>query len=263
VLRGILNAVPLSVLLLAAVGLTLAVVLLAVWVIRRTVPETREGFHAEISAPMLGIVAALFGLILAFVIIIAYENFLEASADVSREADALASIVRDSAAFSEPEGDHVRGAVGKYVHSVVEDEWPLLREGHDSSETANALDGVFDAMQTVEPKSAGATGFFDDSVRQLNDALDSRRDRLEAARGGLPVEMALLILFSSLVIVGYAVLVGSPHFWFHVLGPAAIAIVVAFSLVVLLDLSYPFSGDVSVDPAPFETGVLAQFFEPR
>jgi uncharacterized membrane protein YqhA len=87
VLRGILNAVPLSVLLLAAVGLTLAVVLLAVWVIRRTVPETREGFHAEISAPMLGVVAALFGLILAFVIIIAYENFLEASADVSREAD--------------------------------------------------------------------------------------------------------------------------------------------------------------------------------
>jgi hypothetical protein len=238
-------------------------VILAVWVIRRTVPETREGFHAEISAPMLGVVAALFGLILAFVIIIAYENFLEASADVSREADALASIVRDSAAFSEPEGDRVRGAVGKYVHSVVEDEWPLLREGHDSSETANALDGVFDAMQTVEPKSAGATGFFDDSVRQLNDALDSRRDRLEAARGGLPVEMALLILFSSLVIVGYAVLVGSPHFWFHVLGPAAIAIVVAFSLVVLLDLSYPFSGDVTVDPAPFETGVLAQFFEPR
>jgi hypothetical protein len=118
VLRGILNAVPLSVLLLGAVGLTLAVVILAVWVIRRTVPETREGFHAEISAPMLGVVAALFGLILAFVIIIAYENFLEASADVSREADAVASIVRDSAAFSEPEGDRVRGAVGKYVHSV-------------------------------------------------------------------------------------------------------------------------------------------------
>ena len=86
-LRGILNAVPLSVLLFAAVALTLAVVLLAVWVIRRTVPATREGFHAEISAPMLGVVAALFGLLFAFVIIIAYENFLDASADVSREAD--------------------------------------------------------------------------------------------------------------------------------------------------------------------------------
>ena len=82
-----------------AVVLIVALVVVAVWFIRRTVPSTREGFHAEISAPMLGVVAALFGLLLAFVIITAYENFIEAGADVNREADALASIVRDSTAF--------------------------------------------------------------------------------------------------------------------------------------------------------------------
>ena len=99
VVRGVLNTVPITVLLLAAVALTIAAVVGAVWLVRRTVPSTREGFHAEISAPMLGVVAALFGLLLAFVIITAYENFLEASADVDREADSLASIVRDSSAF--------------------------------------------------------------------------------------------------------------------------------------------------------------------
>jgi hypothetical protein len=262
VLRGILNAVPIPVLMLAAVGLTFGVVVLAVWLVRRTVPATREGFHAEISAPMLGVVAALFGLLLAFVIIIAYENFLETSADVSREADSLASLVRDSAAFAEPEGDRVRDAVGNYVRAVVDEEWERMHDGSDSPRSLSALDGVFAALQSVEPRSPGATGFFDDSVRQLNDALKARRDRLEAARGGLPFEMAALILFSSFVIVGYAVLVGSPNFWFHVLGPAAIAIVVAFSLLVLLDLSYPLSGDVTIDPEPFQSGVLAQFFEP-
>jgi hypothetical protein len=96
----------------------------------------------------------------------------------------------------------------------------------------------------------------------LSDALDARRDRLEASRGGLPFEMTALILFSSIVIVGYAVLVGSPNFWFHVLGPAAIAVVVVFSLLVLADLSYPFSGDVAIDPEPFDTGALARFFAP-
>jgi hypothetical protein len=64
------------------------------------------------------------------------------------------------------------------------------------------------------------------------------------------------------VILGYALLVGSPHFWFHALGPTAIAIVVAFSLVVLFDLSYPFSGEVTITPQPYKTGVLAQFFAP-
>jgi flagellar biogenesis protein FliO len=49
VLRSILDTVPLTLLLIAALGFSVAVVLLAVWLIRRIVPATREGFHAEIS----------------------------------------------------------------------------------------------------------------------------------------------------------------------------------------------------------------------
>ena len=241
-LRGILNAVPVSLLVAAAVILTLGVVILAVWLARRMVPATKEGFHAEISAPMVGVVAALFGLLLAFVIIIAYENFLDASANVSREADALSSIVRDSDAF--PGGERESAAVGNYVRSVVVHEWPEMRDGDASPRARSGMDGIFAAFRTVEPRSARAKAFYDDAVRQLNTALDSRRDRLEAAEGGLPAEIGALILFGTFVIVGYAVLVGSPHFGFHALGPAAIGIVVAFSLVVLVDLSYPFSGDL-------------------
>ena len=36
--------------------------------------------------------------------------------------------------------------------------------------------------------------------------------------------------------------------------------IVAVSLVVLFDLSYPFSGDVAISPADFKTGTLSQFF---
>jgi Protein of unknown function (DUF4239) len=186
VVRGVLNAVPITVLLLAAVALTIAAVVGGVWLVRRKVPPTKEGFHAEISAPMLGVVAALFGLLLAFVIITAYENFIEAGADVNREADALASIVRDSTAFPQPEGEHVRAAVRTYVRTVVDEEWGQMREGRDSLQASRALDGVFAALQAVEPTTPAATGFYDDSVRQLNDALDARRDRLEASAAGFP-----------------------------------------------------------------------------
>ena len=94
----------------------------------------------------------------------------------------------------------------------------------------------------------------------MNDALDARRNRIQNAVGGLPWDIAALILFSSFVVVAYAVLVGSPSYWFHLLGPAAIASVVAVSLVVLVDLSYPFSGDFAIPPDDFQTGVLEAFF---
>jgi hypothetical protein len=82
------------------------------------------------------------------------------------------------------------------------------------------------------------------------------RERDPQAKG------TVLVLVGSFVMLGYAVLVGSRRFAFHVLGAGAIALVVALSLVVLLDLSFPFSGDLAISPSPFRTGVLSQFFAP-
>jgi Protein of unknown function (DUF4239) len=147
--RDVLNAVPTAWLLLAAVVLSLGVVLLCVRLVRHLVPDTRDGYHAEVSAPMLNVVAAVFGLLLAFVIVIAYQNFLGAQANVSQEGDALASIVRDSDAFPEPGRANVHRAVGAYVRAVVTDEWPEMRNGDESVRAANALDGIFAAFRTV------------------------------------------------------------------------------------------------------------------
>jgi hypothetical protein len=110
------------------------------------------------------------------------------------------------------------------------------------------------------PRSPSAAAFDDESVRQLIAALAARRDRLVDARGGLPWVIAALLLVGSLVIVGYAVLVGSRSFWFHAIGAGSIALVIGMSLVVLATLIYPFSGDLAIDSGPFQAGSLAQFF---
>ena len=118
---------------------------------------------------------------------------------------------------------------------------------------------MFTALQGFDPGSPRETAFYDDSVRQLNTALDARRDRLDDAGGGLPWVIGALILVGSVVIIGYAVLVGSTSYWFHAIGAGAIALVVGLSLVVLVDLIYPFSGDLSVGSGAFDSGILAQF----
>jgi hypothetical protein len=259
-MRSLLNAFPISVIMLVAVCTSAIIVVAAVWLVRRVVPSTRDGFHAEISAPMLGVVAALFGLILAFVIILAYENFIDANDNASKEADAMASIARDSEAFPEPGRTNVQNAVRDYVRTVVKHEWPAMHEGHDSKLALSSMSELFAAFRTVRPTTPMSNGFYDDAVRQLNNALDARRDRIDTATGGMPRDIAVLVLFSSLIIVIYAIFVGSPSFWFHALGPVAIAVVVALSLVVLSDLTYPYSGDVALRPEAFQQGALERYF---
>jgi hypothetical protein len=260
VLRGVVNHVPTWLLLIAVVAGIVGLVVLLVWLVRRLVPGVREGFDAEVSSQMLGVVAALFGLLFAFVIVIAYQNYTDAQSNASDEADALATIVRDSGAFPQPARDGVRVAVGRYVRTVVNDEWPRMRRGEDSAHAWTAVAGMFTALQGFDPDSPRAKAFYDDSVRQLNTALVARRNRLDDADGGLPSAITALILVGSVVIVGYAVLVGSRSFWFHTIGAGAIALVVGLSLVVLVDLTYPFSGDLSVNPDSFKSGILEQFF---
>jgi hypothetical protein len=58
VVRGILNTVPTGLLVVAVVCLSFGGVVLAVWLIRRYVPATREEFNSEIVAAMLGVLAA-------------------------------------------------------------------------------------------------------------------------------------------------------------------------------------------------------------
>ena len=249
-------------LLIAVVAAIVGLVLLLVWLVRRLVPSVAEGFDAEVASQMLGVVAALFGLLLAFIIVLAYQDYGDTQSQVSDEADALEAIVRDSEAFPQVERDEVRRAVGAYVRIVVDEEWSRMQDGDDSARAWAAVDGVYRALQAVEPDSARAEAFYDDAVRQLNDALDARRDRLDDAAGGLPWVIVVLLLVGSVVILGYTILVGSRSFGFHAVGAASIALVVGLSLVVLIALVYPFTGDLAVDPEPFRSGSLAQFFGP-
>jgi hypothetical protein len=263
VLRGADNDLPTWVLVLLVVGLIVAVVLLGVWLVRRYVPLTREGFDAEVSSQLLGVVATVFGLLLAFVVVITFQGYSDADSNARQEADAMAQIVRDSGAFSPADRARVSAAAGAYVRAVVNDEWPRLREGHDSALAWSKIGALYRALESADPTTPAARSFYDDSVSRLNDALAARRHRISVASGELSSLVAGLLLLGTFVILGYVVLVGSRSAAFHAIGAGSIALVLGFSLAVLLLYNYPYSGDLAISPHAFQTGVLAQYFQPR
>ena len=260
VLRSFVNHAPVAVVIPATVIGTIGVVLLGVWLVRRFIPVTREGFDAEVSSQMLGVVASLFGLLLAFVIVIEFQNFGGAQDNVAKEADSLAAIVRDTSSFPPAQAQLVRRAVGIYIRQVTNDEWPALRLGHEGTQATKDVSGIYAAFQQLHPTTPQTTAFYNDAVRQLNEALVARRDRLSAASGGLPPLILALIAVGAVIILGYVLLVGSRRFWFHAIGACSISVIIVLSLVVLVDLSYPFSGDLVVSSSPFKTGELAPVY---
>ena len=79
VFLSLVNAVPIGALVVIVVALVVGLTLLGVRLARRIVPATRDGFDAEVSLPaLLGVVATLFGLLLAFVVVLTFQAYGDA-----------------------------------------------------------------------------------------------------------------------------------------------------------------------------------------
>ncbi|MEU2832013.1 hypothetical protein ABZ667_25570 [Streptomyces lavendulae] len=152
-------------------------------------------------------------------------------------------------------------ALGGYVHAVVEDRWPRTRAGNPSyGATESHLQDAFRALQTYDPHGQAEQVFYEQAVGHLDDIASQGRARLTMARRELPPLLQALAFGGALVLIPLTFLYGLRKLRVQVLCVASVAGLVGFSLLLVFVLDRPFSGDLSVSPAPYREGALAQYW---
>ena len=71
-------------------------------IVRRLVPVDHLRKNHEVAGITFGVLGAFYGLVLAFVIVAAWEQFTAANANSHQEASALESLYKLGAGFAEP-----------------------------------------------------------------------------------------------------------------------------------------------------------------
>ncbi|MFH7595595.1 DUF4239 domain-containing protein [Streptomyces racemochromogenes] len=243
------------------VGATVVLAVAGTVLLRRRHPSLARGEHNDMVGVTLGMFGAIYGIILAFVIVTLWTQLEEAQTIVAKEATSAALITRDAAAFPKPVRERVDTAVSGYVHAVVEDQWPRMRAGNPSyGATEVHLQDAFQALQTYVPQSQAEQVFYEQAANQLNDMAAQRRARITMARQELPPLLQALAFGGALVLIPLTFLYGLRKMLVQVLFVASVAALVAFSLLLVFVLDRPFSGDLSVSPAPYREGALAQYW---
>src|SRR5215472_15357670 len=82
--------------------------------------------------PMIQVTGTLFAVVLAFVILAAFQTYNGARAGAQSEAAALLDMARAAALFPPAQRDELRGDFVCYGRAVVNQEWPAMRHGHSS-----------------------------------------------------------------------------------------------------------------------------------
>jgi len=240
--------IPLTIfVIITAVGLSM----LGLSIVWRFVPRKILKMHNDLTGAIFGAVALAYTVLLAFVVVVSWQNFDKARSYVETEANCLVSLHRSSAAFSATFRDEVRSQIKDYAGIVVNKEWQMLARGQESMEASQALRKIWDFYTNYEPKTEKEKVFFLESVSKLYGLREARRLRIVASRTGLHPIMWFILAVGAVATISFTFFFGSDIFSAHVVMASILAVLIALILLAVLSFEFPFTGGVKVDPEVF------------
>jgi len=244
--------IPTFVLGIAIVAISIGVALGGLVLVRRSVELRSLESHHDVAGFVLAVVGVVYAVLLAFVVVVTWEQFEDARATADTEASLVGSLYRDSFAL-DTGGARLRVALEGYADSVVDDEWPEMSENQrESPRTDAALNSVWTAIRAAEPKGDGSTVFYDEAVSRLLDATQDRRTRLLHSGNSLPAPVWWVLIFGAVICVAFTYLFGVERFKAQAIIVGALAGTIGLVLFLILALDLPFTGDVGVGPTAME-----------
>lgn len=252
-----LAALPTVVLFLGlmAVGLLIAAGLS--WLATHAIEDDVRTRTSTSVTTVVGVVAGLYAVLIAFVIVNEWQTFNDAQAKVADESAALTGAYFDAGVLPEPVRTQMQTAIVGYDRSVICDEIPYLADHQGPAlKTRAALQKLYEATADAPP-SVQASPFYGNAVTQIAAVSTARRGRINAASSPLPELLLVVILATSLALVAVASVLDTQHRRWHLILTTALTILVALNLALVITLNRPFDGAATVSDAALREGVPA------
>ncbi|MEA2189481.1 MAG: hypothetical protein QOK16_4492 [Solirubrobacteraceae bacterium] len=255
--RSLLNTLPTWVLALAGVGGCAALAVAGLLLVRKRFPELGRTEINDVAGIAIGVLAAVYGIILGFVIVSLYEDFTAAEANVVSEAAQLIQLYEDTRGM--PIARAMQDEMRTYVANVRFREFELMKEGRSYAQLGDKHVGdMYRVLRGYSPRTENRVAFYEDAVTQLNAVVSSRIERLHDATQELPTPFAVLLLVGAALLIASMYLLAVPKLHVHMTIVIAVAVLTSFNLLIAVALDHPFSGDVSVSSKAFGEDKLAE-----
>jgi Protein of unknown function (DUF4239) len=214
--------------------------------VRRYVALDRLTINNEIAGFKFATVGVLYAVLLAFVIIVVWEKFSDAEANVVREAGAAENLYRLSQGLGDLSGPDLRKAVATYLKAAIADDWPAMDKGTvGAGEPAKqALDAIYRMLSVVNDQRNRAV--VAEIFSQLDRMTEARRSRLIAAEGAVPNVIWLVLLGGAAVTISFTFFFGMESLRAQTVMTGLLALLIFAELLVVIAIDRPFTGAVKV-----------------
>jgi len=214
----------------------------------RLIPAARAAEAEPTAHAILEAIAALYGVLVAFVLAGAWDRLDQTRAAVRLEANAITDLQQIASVLPPPTRDELGRAIAAYRESVLE-ELRLWDTGRTSTETDALVDRMLRILAGFEPPTAGQAELQSRAFDVVEELSDQRGVRLAMAQRTPPA-----VLWAILIGGGAATLAVAAASSLGRRLPAAyvalLAAVIAFALFAIYALSHPMRSGLAAEMAP-------------
>jgi Protein of unknown function (DUF4239) len=204
-----------------------------------------ETLHVEVHAvgAYLAVIGALYGIIVAFLMFVVWEQFNRVQTGLGKEAAALEDLCRVATFLAARDSaGRIRLAVRHYVKSTVSDEAPRLARGEESTVARDQFAALLQAVRGADVTTGKDDVVFDELLRALARVMEARDDRLTVSVTRIPGTLWNMVVFVSIVVFGGFLVLWVHALWLSLFMVAAVAGSITFLLSTLKDMDNPFVG---------------------
>jgi hypothetical protein len=232
--------------------------LIGLGLVRRLAPVDQLAQHTDVAGYVYAVVGVIYAVVLALVVIAAWEEYRDAREAVADEASAVLNLARAANGWPAGDRDEVESALTAYARQVVDVEWPAMARG-DFGPTADTVteNRLWQALNEADESAATKSASYETALQQLDDLGAARRNRLLLGEEGLPVSMAVILIVGAVVTVGFAYIFAVANGLLHALMIASLAVLVTLLLLLQFQLGMPFQGVSAIEPTAMKL-VLAE-----
>jgi hypothetical protein len=222
------------------------------YLVRILVPLERLKQNHEVAGFTFGVIGAFYGLLLAFVIVAAWQRFDRAVADVQSEGVALTSLYRLSKGFREPVAAEMQKAIRTYTHKLVEVDWPdMANYRYASIEDSMGPLVLWQIVTNYKSENDSRQEMLvDKSFDQLTELSNAYSLRYLYSRESLPSVVWVVIYFGLAITIGFSYFFGLETFRSQALMCAIFSSLLGLTIVAILELAHPYQGAVTVSDRP-------------
>lgn len=224
---------------------------LGLYLVRVLVPLERLKQNHEVAGFTFGVIGAFYGLLLAFVIVAAWQRYARANEKVQDEAMSLTSLYRLSKGFPQPMASDLQRAIRRYTRNVIDIEWPAMANDVRIDASIRELK-LWQIVASYKPANPREVLLVDKSFDQLSKVSDDLSLRYLYSRENLPSVVWVVIYAGLLITVGFSYFFGLETFKSQALMCAIFSSLLGLTILAILELAHPYQGSVTVSDAPYQ-----------